>query len=157
MDWSETRSMEMGCWRDVGGTSVLKRGSEWYQFRWFWCSGRLLSEKWVFWWFCSRKGSLWVWPKLRGGAAFTQKSDRLSGWVQKTSFQIWDLTFAPWEQVLWNSNDSMGRGVVDRSSKSSFFNASLAHGHGAPFGSLLHKWPSEAYVFQILHSSCFFV
>ena len=108
MDWSETRSMEMGCWRDVGGTSVLKRGSEWYQFRWFWCSGRLLSEKWVFWWFCSRKGSLWVWPKLRGGAVFTQKSDRLSGWVQKTSFQIWDLTFAPWEQVLWNSNISWG-------------------------------------------------
>jgi hypothetical protein len=32
-------------------------------------------------------------PKPRGGAAFTQKSERLSDQIQKISFQIWDLTF----------------------------------------------------------------
>jgi hypothetical protein len=38
-------------------------------------------------------GPLGVRPTPRGGAAFTQKSERLSDQIQKTSFQIWDLTF----------------------------------------------------------------
>ena len=71
----------------------MKRGSEWHQFRRFWCSGRLPLKKWIFQWFFGRKGQLWVRPKPRGGAAFTQKSERLSDQIQKTSFQIWDLTF----------------------------------------------------------------
>ena len=43
--------------------------------------------------FFRQKGQLCVRPKPRGGAAFTQKSERLSDQIQKTSFQIWDLTF----------------------------------------------------------------
>ena len=55
-------------------------------------SGKILLEKWIFSGFSEEKGSC-GWGLSHGGAAFTQKSERLSGQIQKTSFQIWDLTF----------------------------------------------------------------
>mmetsp|Transcript_5794 Transcript_5794/g.12447 ORF Transcript_5794/g.12447 Transcript_5794/m.12447 type:complete len:108 (+) Transcript_5794:62-385(+) len=61
--------------------------------------------------FSAEKGQLWVRPKPRGGAAFTQKSERLSDQIQKTSFQIWDLIFAPRrEQLFWHLNVSSAPG-----------------------------------------------
>jgi len=75
MDWSETRSMEMGCWRDVGGTSVLKRGSEWYQFCRMWFE-KLLLENGIFSGL-EEKDELWVEPKPWGGSFYTEKRKAL--------------------------------------------------------------------------------
>ena len=103
--------------------------------------GKASFEKWIFQWFFGRKGQLWVRPKPRGGAAFTQKSERLSDQIQKISFQIWDLTFCSPRAALlalerlFCSGEEVGVFQVNPV----FFNASLAHGHGSPYGPLLHK------------------
>ena len=139
MDWSETRSMEMGCWRDVGGTSVLKRGSECTSFVDFGAREGFFRKNGFFGDFLFDTGLAVSEAKAKGGGSFnTEKQQAL--WLSSEDF-VSNLGphFCSSRASPLEFEGLLGRGVVDRSSKSSFFNASLAHGHGAPFGSLLHK------------------